>query len=47
MEVPFKRSKVHPRFRLIDFGRSTQVDENQSGVHEEFVKANEDFDLRL
>jgi len=44
---PFKRSKVHPRFRLIDFGRSTQVDENQSGVHEEFAKANEDFDLRL
>jgi len=37
---PFKRSKLHPRFRLIDFSRTTPCD------HEHDMKSNFHYELK-
>lgn len=42
---PFKRSNMHPRFRLIDFGRCTETDESGMRAYGEFDKADREFRL--
>lgn len=42
---PFKRSDLHPRFRLIDFGRCEEVDRNGRNANLERRDADRRFNL--